>query len=198
MNGNSSGRRARAADADRLLVPLGAFGPVFAAPSKTHRDRWLRHLALWQLAATMGAGVLILIVAAVGSAGREGFVLFDAPAVFWSCVGVLVALRWIVGAVWVARHRGELDSVAWRSVGAEGRLDVAVGPGTPRRLRLHAVLASFTAILFLVIAVGPYGGYPLVFGPLAVLFAVQALVDLRVGQRRARRESARTNRECSA
>ncbi len=198
MNEISSGRRAGAADADRLLVPMGAFGPVFCVPSKTHRDRWLRHLALWQLAATVGAGVLILIVAAVVSAGREGFVLFEAPVLFWGFLGLLLALRWGVAAAWVARHRVESNPIAWRSVGAADRLDAAAGPGTPGQLRFQAALASLSAILFVVIAVGPFGGYPLVFGPLAAMFAVQALVHLRVAQRRACRENARRNRECSA
>ncbi|MBY6204201.1 hypothetical protein [Halomonas denitrificans] len=198
MNETASGCRSGAGETDRLLLPMGAFGPVFAAPSRTDRDRRLRHLALWQLAATVGAGVLILITAAVVSAGREGFVLFEAPVLFWGCVGLLLALRWGVAAAWVARHRGESNPVAWRSVGAADRLDAAAGPGTPGQLRLQAALASFSAILFVAIALGPFGAYPRVFGPLAALFAVQALVHLRVGQRRARRENERSNRECSA
>lgn len=189
VNARTFGTASVVLDPDELVLPYGLLGPVrrIVSDAGSIRRQWIRESVLWSLLATAIAGLPILI-AGVVLHGLDSSVFFlEVPAVFWSVLALFLVTRVIVGARLAHRFRVRLEPVPWQKVGLDIRLDASLGSTSAARLGMHSATMSVLAIANAGLAMVAAGSYFWVFGPLSILFAIEALTAMRVRQLRRRR-----------
>ena len=181
-------------DPDGWLLPFGWFGPVYRMRDAAYGQRraWIREVSLWMLGATVAVAPLVLLVSAFAAHRYGSTVLFDEPLLFWSLIGLILAIRALASWWWLARHRQNLERVPARSLGVGARLEVAHGQATTRQVGFHALFMASAALMFgFAFFAGPgITSWPWTVGPLAALLGGDAVAAAGVWVRRRRRESA--------
>lgn len=178
---------------ERVLLPYGWIGPVWRIRSdaRSIRRRWNNEAARWGLLAILVAGLPMLVGGAVRY-GLDSRVFFlEQPAVFWAVLAAFPLSRLIVGARLVRRHRARIEPLAWARVGPDLRLEASHEAVSSAHAGLHAALMGVLTISNAALALIASGSYSWIFGPLSVLFAVEAVTWLRVFQLRRRRHPTR-------
>lgn len=201
MNNEKRAGRSDASDVEHLIVPFSAFfGPVFRPlrSAEVLRKRWSSTVAVGLLAVVVPIFALALIVGlGSGGAGDPAY-LFEHPALFWSFILGVLAVRWVIGAVWVCRHRSNLERVQ-PPLTLDERLVANHGSASLSAVKGHAFGMGMMFLFFLVPALLQMAAYPWIFGPMALMFGVHSWAAFRVYRFRARRaRSAGRSGESSA
>lgn len=200
MNNEKRTGRGDASDVEHLIVPFSAFfGPVYRPlrSAEEVRKRWSSSVTVGMLAVAFLFFIVALVVG-IGSSGDDPAYLFEHPVVFWSLIFGVFVVRWLIGAVWVRRHRSSLERVKL-PLSLDERLVANHGSARLSAVRVNAILTAMVFLFFLVPALLQMAAYPWIFGPMALMFGVQFWVAFRVYRFRARQtRSAERSGESSA